>query len=78
MKCILPEFEALQSGHGMRDGRMDRRTDGQMDGLMEWNRYTPSNFIVWGYNKAKLEQLERLHSEIPPTPHPQPPYDYSY
>ena len=23
------------------------RTDGQTDGRMEWNQYTPNNFIVW-------------------------------
>ena len=27
----------IQSGHSMRDGRTDRRTDGQT----EWNQYTP-------------------------------------
>ena len=28
MKWIQPELKVLQSGHGMRDGRTDRRTDG--------------------------------------------------
>ena len=56
MKWIQPELKALQSGHGMRDGR----TDGQTDGRTEWNQY-PSppkkkkkkkNFVGGGYNKG--------------------------
>ena len=33
MIWIQPELEALESGHGMRDGQTDGRT--------EWNQYTP-------------------------------------
>ena len=33
---------------GRTDGRMDIRMDGQTDGRMEWNQYTPNNFVVPG------------------------------
>ena len=33
MKWTPPELQALQSGHGMRDGWTDRRTDGRTDGV---------------------------------------------
>ena len=44
MKWIQPELQALQSGHEMRD----RRTDGQTDGRMEWNQYTPQQLRCVG------------------------------
>ena len=54
----------LQSGHGSRDRRMDRRTDRRMDRRTEWNQYTPqqlrcsggiimvsySIFLLWATN----------------------------
>ena len=49
MKWIYPELSALQSGHGMRDGRTDGQTDGQTDGRSETN-IPPNNFVVRGYN----------------------------
>ena len=44
MKWNPWELQALQSGHGMREGR----TDGLTDGRTEWNQYTPHNFVVQG------------------------------
>ena len=37
MKWIQPELLALQSRHGMRDGRTDRQIDGRTDGQSETN-----------------------------------------
>ena len=43
MKWIQPKLYALQSGHGMRDGWTDERT--------EWNQYTPpTTSLCGGYN----------------------------
>ena len=50
MKWIQPELKALQSGHGMRDGRVtDGLTDKQTDGRGE-NNIPPTTSLCGGYN----------------------------
>ena len=51
MKWIQPELKKLQSGHGMRDGRTDRWTDGVKP------IYPPNNFVVYNNNNQMVNNI---------------------
>ena len=36
------------------------QTDGRTNGRIEWNQYTPYNFVVWRYNKIPLKLPKHL------------------
>ena len=62
MKWIQPELKALQSGHGMRDGRTDGQTDGRTDTVKPID---PNNFVVWGIIMAKFAvQICFTHPDV--------------
>ena len=55
MKWIQPELQALQNGHGMRDGRMDGQSE---------TNIPPNDFVVrGGYNDDWIE----LHTYASPS-----------
>ena len=56
MKWIQSELWSLQSGHGMRDRRTDRRT--------EWNQYTPQQLCCVGGIKKIQKALKNHQNKI--------------
>ena len=71
----------MQSGHDYVHRRSVRRTDSKMKPVYPFNFVRAEGLIkllfqVMGF-QLLLEQLERLRSEIPPSP-TTPPHDYPY